>query len=192
MNDQTEIENELRKLRPVQPSAQLLGRIEEQIVNPAEQSEIADNIVRPDRFRISWQSIGLGLAAAAVLVLLSRVGFQSSPNQTGNIATNRTDTEAAVSANRTDSSRGEPAAQRNRPRAPVTTPNDQFLPAGATQVVYASRDEGLMFPDDSGQPLRRFRSRTRETWQWRNPATGASLRVSYPSEQVELIPVSGQ
>ena len=30
---------------------------------------------------------------------------------------------------------------------------------------------------------------TRETLQWKNPATGASLQVSYPSEHVELIPV---
>jgi hypothetical protein len=28
--------------------------------------------------------------------------------------------------------------------------------------------------------------------QWNNPQTGASLRVSYPSEEVTLIPVSGQ
>jgi hypothetical protein len=36
------------------------------------------------------------------------------------------------------------------------------------------------------------RSRTRETLRWRNPNTGASLRVSYPAEEVSLIPVSGQ
>jgi hypothetical protein len=28
--------------------------------------------------------------------------------------------------------------------------------------------------------------------QWRNPQTGASLRVSYPAEQVVLTPVSFQ
>ena len=184
MNDHTEIENELRKLRPLQPSAELLARIEEGIVNSTEQSEISDRIVRPDRFKVSWQSIGLGLAAAAVLLLLARVGFQL-PDQTDNVAKNQADVEAAV-----------PAAKRNSPAVAAatatTTPSDQFLPAGATQVVYNTRDEGLMFPDGSEQPLRRFRSRTRETWQWRNAATGASLQVSYPSEQVELIPVSGQ
>lgn len=184
MNDHTELENELRKLRPLQPSAELLARLEQRIVNPGEQSEVRDKIVRPDRFRISWQSIGLGLAAAAVLLLLARAGFQSSPKQPVTVSTNRSDVEAAA-----------PGATRNSPAvaaATATTPSDQFLPAGATQVVYNTRDEGLMFPDGSEQPLRRFRSRTRETWQWRNAATGASLRVSYPSEQVELIPVSGQ
>jgi hypothetical protein len=54
------------------------------------------------------------------------------------------------------------------------------------------RDEGLHFPAGSDQPMRRLRSQKRETFQWRNPATCASLRVSYPSEEVELIPVSGQ
>ena len=184
MNDHTELENELRKLRPLQPSAGLLARIEEGIVNSAEQTEVTDKIVRPDRFRISWPSIGFGLAAAAILLLLTRVGFQSPRDRNDIVSTNRADVDAAM-----------PSANRNSPAvaaATAITPSDQFLPSGATQVVYNTRDEGLMFRDGSEQPLRRFRSRTRETLQWRNAATGASLRVSYPSEQVELIPVSGQ
>jgi len=28
--------------------------------------------------------------------------------------------------------------------------------------------------------------------QWKNPQTGASLRVSYPTEEVTLVPISGQ
>jgi hypothetical protein len=50
----------------------------------------------------------------------------------------------------------------------------------------------LLFADDAAQPVRRFRSQKRETLQWRNPGTRASLRVSYPSEEVSLVPVSGQ
>src|SRR5438876_477826 len=64
--------------------------------------------------------------------------------------------------------------------------------AVATQVVYNTRDEGLQFTNASPQPVRRLRYHSRQTWQWRNPTTGASLRVSYPSEEVVLIPVSGQ
>jgi hypothetical protein len=77
-------------------------------------------------------------------------------------------------------------------RAQKSTSTDKFVPAGATRLVYNTRDEGLQFADNSGQPLRRMRYQTHETWQWRNPTTGASLRVSYPSEEVVLIPVSGQ
>jgi hypothetical protein len=84
------------------------------------------------------------------------------------------------------------AALTPPPRPATIIPTDEFIPSAASQVVYHSRDEGLLFPAESGQPMRRVRSRVRETLQWQNPATGASLRVSYPSEQIELIPVSGQ
>jgi len=36
------------------------------------------------------------------------------------------------------------------------------------------------------------RYETRETMRWRNAQTGASVRVSYPAEQVVLTPVSFQ
>jgi hypothetical protein len=80
--------------------------------------------------------------------------------------------------------------------APVATarPNENgFRPAALTRVVYHRHDEGLIFsPNQSERPLRRVRYDTRETMQWRNPQTGASLRVSYPAEQVVLTPVSFQ
>jgi hypothetical protein len=69
---------------------------------------------------------------------------------------------------------------------------NKFVPDGAMRVVYNKRDEGLHFADGSRQPLRRVRYQARQTVQWRNPSTGASLRVSYLSEEVMLIPVSGQ
>jgi hypothetical protein len=77
-------------------------------------------------------------------------------------------------------------------RAEESASSDKFVPAGAMRLVYNTRDEGLQFGRSSGQPLRRMRYQTHETWQWRNPTTGASLRVSYPSEEVVLIPVSGE
>ena len=61
-----------------------------------------------------------------------------------------------------------------------------------TQVVYHVRDEGLVFTEGVENPVRRLRYRKRETMQWRQPDTGASLRVSYPGEAVVLMPVSGQ
>jgi len=70
--------------------------------------------------------------------------------------------------------------------------SNEFIPAGATQVVYNTRDEGLHFAYGSEEPMRRVRYQTHETLQWHNAATGASLRVSYPSEEILLIPISGQ
>jgi hypothetical protein len=108
----------------------------------------------------------------------------------------------------TDQSRNEdkeiaqvPSASETRPVLPSVSGRNRvdgsvssrkFVPSGATQVVYNTRNEGLQFADGSQQPLRRMRYQTQQTWQWRNPSTGASLRVSYPSEEVVLIPVSGQ
>ena len=167
MNDDfSELEGQLKNLRPVPASEELFANIEEELVDLA--SEKDPKIVRPDRFRIKWLAVGAGLAAAAVIVIFARVNFRTAA-QTQNVA--------SVS----------PA-----PAVESTITPAQFIPAGATQVVYHTRDEGLLFPRGSGEPVRRVRSRMRETLQWENPSTGASLRVSYPSEQVELIPVSGQ
>jgi hypothetical protein len=67
-----------------------------------------------------------------------------------------------------------------------------MIPSGLTEVVYHTRDEGLHFPNGATTPVRRMRYHTRETLRWQNPQTGVSLRVSYPSEEVVLLPVSGQ
>ena len=48
--------------------------------------------------------------------------------------------------------------------------SDAFVPAGLTQVVYDTRDEGLHFPEGGDQPVRRVRSHKRETLKWNNPA----------------------
>jgi hypothetical protein len=169
MNDFSEIESELKKLRPMQPSPELFSRIERAIVEAENENKPIDNVVRPDRFRFNWVSVGLGLAAAAALLIVARIEIDRPANKT-------------------------PSVGLITP-APITSPastSTQFIPAHLTQVVYDTHDEGLYFPTGSDQPMRRMRSQKRETLQWRNPATGASLRVSYPSEEVELVPVSGQ
>ena len=169
MNDDfSELEDQLKNLRPVPASEELFANIEDELVDLASEKELSSKIVRPDRFRINWLAVGAGLAAAAVIVIFARVNFRT-PAQTQNVA--------SVS----------PA-----PAVGSTITPAQFIPAGATQVVYHTRDEGLLFPRGSEEPVRRVRSRMRETLQWENPVTGASLRVSYPSEQIELIPVSGE
>jgi hypothetical protein len=168
MNDFSELENELKKLRPAPPSPDLFSRVE-RALDVTKESKSADNVVRPERFRVNWVSLGLGLAAAAVLLIVARIEINRPAKQIPAVT--------AVSP-----------VPHDKPGAI----NNQLVPAGFTQVVYNTRDEGLHFADGSDQPMRRVRYQTHETLQWRNAATGASLRVSYPSEQVELIPVSGQ
>jgi len=167
MSDFSELEDELKKLRPARPSTGLFRNIEQVMAEPR---EIEEKIVKPNRFQLNWTVIGFSLAAAAVLLLVARINLdrrqissesvaQSSPAPTGQMA---------------------PA------------PANQLIPADLTQVVYNRRNEGLEFARGYEQPLRRLRYQTRQTMQWRNPATGESLRVSYPSEEIVLVPISGQ
>jgi len=183
MNDFDEIENELRKLRPAQPSPVLLERIEKALedcrpsVSDAGSRKIAawrrfirlgSATARLAETPSNW--LGVALAAAAVLLLFVRINMDRRQNRPERVA--QTTPAPATEAGSTFKS--------------------QFVPAGLTQVVYRRRDEGLQFPNGYTQPVRRVRYQTHETMQWRNPTTGASLRVSYPSEEVVLIPVSGQ
>jgi hypothetical protein len=165
MNDFAEIENELKKLGPAPLSDGFPARLEQAM---ADQDPRDNNIIRPNRLRVNWAAVGFGLAAAAVFVLLARVRMDRTPEQREGIAQNS------------------PVAQTR------STLSDQFIPAGATQVVYDTRDEGLHFANGSEEPIRRVRYQTQETLRWHNPGTGASLRVSYPSEEVVFIPISGQ
>ena|ERR1700726_244853 len=165
MNDFSELENQLRKLRPMPPSENLLAAIDRDLNEPRS-AVTAAVLPRATRFQFNWGSIGLGLAAAAALLLFLFLNLDRN------------------------------AKDRNAP-GPTTPPvasygSTQFVPAGLTRVVYHTRDEGLHFRSGAKQPMRRTRSLTRETMLWRNPTTGASLRVSYPSEEVSLTPVSGQ
>ncbi|MEY2492695.1 MAG: hypothetical protein QOH24_1646 [Verrucomicrobiota bacterium] len=165
MSDFSDLERELRKLQPIKPSAGLLHRIEQGL---ADRTESPSNIITPKRFSINWLGLGLGLAAAAAFVILARIDFRPRANTEPQIAS------------------ATPALRQNAMAAP------NFVPAGLTRVVYSSQDEGLIFTPGQELPSRRVRTAERETLQWRDPQSGASLRVSYPTEEVTLTPVSGQ
>ena len=120
--------------------------------------------------RIHYWPIGLALAAAAAFILLARVNVQQPHTSTRQTIASTTPLPNPQAANNAD----------------------RFVPSGLTQVVYSTRDEGLHFAQNADLPMRRIRSRKRETLQWQNPKTGASLRVTYPSEEVVLTPISGQ
>ena len=177
MNDFSELENELKKLRPAQPSPVLFERVEEALADCRAGASPAG---QPKRSPYNWLSLGLGLAAAAVLVLFAAINMEHRQETGEKIA-------QASPAPETSS-----VLPPRRNGSGGSTSLNRFVPTGATQVVYNTRDEGLQFARGSEQPVRRLRYQTHQTWQWRNPATGASLRVSYPSEEVVLIPVSGQ
>ena len=167
MNDFSELEAELKQLRPAPVSDELFARIKRTLAEPETSAPTAGVLPRPARPSF-WWSLGLGLAGAAALLFLG-LGFfaerTSSPTQ---------------------------AVTKTTPAAPARLTSG-FQPSKLTQVVYHRHDDGLVFsPNQSEQLLRRVRYDTRQTMQWRNPQTGASLRVTYPAEQVVLTPVSFQ
>ncbi|CAN5546714.1 hypothetical protein BH20VER3_BH20VER3_22940 [soil metagenome] len=166
MNDFSELEAELKKLRPTPVSETLLTRLERALAQ-AEETPTAGMLPRRASSR-GWWSLGLGLSAAAALVVLALTWFAESPPTVPGVA------------------------QTSTPR-PAEPASVGLQPSALTRVVSRQRDEGIVFsPNQSERPLRRVRYDTRETMQWRNPQTGASLRVSYPAEQVVLTPVSFQ
>ena len=150
MNDFSELENQLRKLRPIKPSEDLVSRIERALVE-ARSTSAAGVLPRERHFNFNWLSLGLGLTAAAALVLFAFLRFERPAKKTPVLA----------------SITPAPAFSTNS--------NTQLIPAGLTQVVYHTRDEGLHYPGNSTQPMRRVRSQTRDTLKWRNPNTGATL-----------------
>ena len=181
MNDFSDIENDLRKLRPAQPSPVLFERIEEALGEHCRAS-VSDANWKHWRFTETPYSWGFAFAAAAVLVLFAAIRLERRQERGGNVTQVSSAPETTQSVPATPNGSG----------IARTEPLNKFIPAGAMQVVYNTRDEGLQFTNASPQPVRRLRYHSRQTWQWRNPTTGASLRVSYPSEEVVLIPVSGQ
>jgi len=169
MSDFTELEAELKKLCPRAASPELAARIERGLAEEVSgRTATAGVLPKRRNFGVNWLGLGLGLAAAATLLILARVNVDR-PGQRQSVV-----------------------AMTPAPFAPPLPVSDTFEPAGMTEVVYNTRDEGLHFPEGADQPVRRVRSQKRETLQWRNPGTGTSVRVSYPSEEVTFIPVSGQ
>lgn len=167
MNEFVDLEAELKQLRPVAPSENLARRVELALA----QTPSAGILPQPAKARWSWLSLGLGtaVAAAAVFLLLRPQMEETTP------------VPATVAS-----------AMPLAPQRAVAVSRQNYVPEGVTRVVYGKRDEGLVFPGDGGQPMRRLRARSQETLQWREANTGASLRVSYPTEEVEFIPAGGQ
>ena len=87
MNDFSELENELKKLRPAPLSGEFLDRVEKAMVDPStslrsslpDHHEATGKIVHPLRFKLNWVSLGLGLAAAAAFLIFAHIRIASTP-----------------------------------------------------------------------------------------------------------------
>lgn len=168
MNDFFELEQRLRELRPIAPSQDLVRRVERLLADSSIATSTAAVLSRKPRFNWNWLSLGLGLAAATAILFVARINFDKPQPTAKQIAAN------------------------SSPKPAASVQTAEFVPSDFTRVVYHTTNEGLRFPSGSTRPMRRMRTHTRETFEWQNPQTGASLRVSYPSDEVSLTPVSGQ
>src|SRR5437588_12375138 len=140
----------------------------------AEAGDGTAKVIRPQSrpsasdFRINWLGLGLGLAAAATFLIFARVDFRPTDKTKQTVAS------------------ATPFLQQQAAALP------NYQATELTQVVYSKRDEGLVFSSNAAAPSRRVRTAKRETLRWRDRRSGAQLAVSYPTEEVTLIPVSGQ
>lgn len=167
MTDFPELEAALKELRPAAPSAELITRVQHSL---GESTPTAAVLPRRPRAWVNWSALGFGLAAAAAaILLLARANVDRIPRTQPRVAATTPGTSPEMSQ-----------------------PTHALVPDGLTRVVYNRSDEGLVYPSDASAPVRRVRSHSRETLQWKDRGTGASLRVSYPTQEVELIPISGQ
>src|SRR3954451_23047210 len=121
MNDFSELEAELRKLRPRPASPDLAARIEIGLAEEAAGRGTATAGVLPKqrRFRPNWFALGLGLAAAGTFLVLARVNVDRPSKSTGL------------------------ALLTPAPITPTAKAVDGFVPSAMTQVVYNTKDEGL-------------------------------------------------
>jgi len=119
MNDFSELENELKKLRPAQPSPVLFRRVE-QALKDCGTGALAGTT--PVRRPYNWWWLGCGLATTGIVVLFAVISFERE---------HRLDT--ATVAQRS------PASEM-RPEAPGTEQSrvtGRFVPAGNCSVFLA-------------------------------------------------------
>jgi len=131
------------------------------------QARIAGELAPRRRANWAWAALPL---AAAFAVLLA-VKFRSA----------------------TEQPKSEPAGETpvSPPQLAQTPTPDLYKPIAAENVLYDSRDEGLITLANGSQ-ARRVRNSYVDTITWRNPQTNASVRWSAPRSEVRVVPVSFQ
>lgn len=165
-NEFSQLEAELKALRPVAPSHNVQARIGREL----ERGEVSARVT-PSAW-VWWRWAAALPAAAAVLIALVVFVRRVPPVSSGeNTAT------TAVPATGATAGEVESASV--------------FKPVAAENVLYAVADEGLVTLDD-GTAARRERLSYVDTITWKNPRTNASVRWTIPREEVRVVPVKYQ
>ena len=170
-DDYSDLEAELKRMRPCAPSSELLTRLAATLDQPAASSA---SPVGTHRSVFSWRTWRwvLGSTAVAAAVALAIVT-----------------THRSVPVGPTADQTAHPANGMVTAPIPATPASpDLYKPVSVENVLYDSRDEGLVTLDD-GAAARRVFQRYLDTYTWRNSRTNASLRWTIPRDEVRVIPV---
>ncbi len=167
MND-SELEDQLRTLRPAAPSARLEERVRRELsalaaaAAPIPHAGVIARGARESRAWRWWRDLGWAVAGAAAALA---AGVFISPR------------ESVVS---------------NPSPAPAPEVRESaFEPAGSTSELLAAEDSGQLLETTEG-PVREVRYSFRERHAWTNPQTGARMEIEVPRQDVYLVPVSLQ
>ena len=159
-DDYSDLETDLRALQPLRPAASLEERIAQGLHAPTVPTPPANPWWRQLGFYRPAAAFAWGLATPAAAACAVLFLHASGP----------------AAAQRS-------SAPAKRPAASESLATSGFGPAAASDVVYQTNDEGVVYDADQ-QPARRVRYRSEETLAWSNPDTGAQVEVSYPREEV--------
>ena len=169
MNDScTELETELKALRPQCPSSSLLERIGGDLAASGHETPAGHHPRYVAATNLgSWKWHGWrALGAIAAIALVAGVSWMSL-----SVGVRPSTVTPPV----------QPAAN------PAETP--AYQPVAAANVLYDLKDEGLVYVDGT-TPARRLRYRYLDTYTWKNPRNNASLKWSVPRDEIRVLPAS--
>ena len=160
------LESGLRRTRPVAPPARLASAISASLEPP---TPVRPEGVRSRFVRVSlWASWSVTAAAAAVaiaVVLREPRAVQGEPSGT-----------AALQQQATTPDPAQPAG------------SFKVMPVNWAGYLFNARDEGIVFLDD-GRPARKVRYEFVDTFELWAPGGAGKVNVSYPREEIRMIPI---
>lgn len=169
--DLSDLERHLRRLQPTPPSERLENRL-------ANVLDLSQN-VSPRTAGAWWQRLGFNDRAAAFWWgLLSPAAAAAAAMI---FAENwRVDQKSPAPLVASPYLAGKSAATHDDPRG-----------SRAVNVLYQTLDDGVVM-DTNHEPVRRVRYRSADQVRWHNAQSGAQWEVSYPREDVVLVPVEAE
>jgi hypothetical protein len=165
--NESDLENELRALRPIAPSAALEERIALELRGTSESRDRILEVRDRDESsplhavlaawfqRLGWAAAG---AAAAVAVMLAAQRLQDTPPPV---------------------------------TAATTSAASAYLTADAESELIGA-DESAIFYTAAAEPFRQMRFLSVERYAWTDPDSGAQIEVEVPREDIVTMPVAMQ